>query len=256
MIEIEMHDVSEEFRLCWVAAGRHLNLQVQGGSLSWLKASLTPPFLEHLSFRIGNQLFYLRIIDVDGRVNGPGNPSGFVRIAEECQGNALLMPMKEAEDGWEPATSGWGLIDPDSNLSVNPLNLVTKELIEVTEWELLNFGVQVVRDHILNKLNLEIMSTQTDPGVDPSIWFIGPDGPEWVVVRVARYPTPQAAIPNNIRDIAKGCSQTGTVGHFASVVFANDKEAYDPDNGGVGMKLWRGHPVVILNFQGLEKIFV
>ena len=169
MIEIEMHDVSEEFRLCWVAAGRHLNLQVQGGSLSWLKASLTPPFLEHLSFRIGNQLFYLRIIDVDGRVNGPGNPSGFVRIAEECQGNALLMPMKEAEDGWEPATSGWGLIDPDSNLSVNPLNLVTKELIEVTEWELLNFGVQVVRDHILDKLNLEIMSTQTDPGVDPSI---------------------------------------------------------------------------------------
>ena len=52
MIEIEMHDVSEEFRLCWVAAGRHLSMQVQGGSLSWLKASLTPPFLEHLSFYV------------------------------------------------------------------------------------------------------------------------------------------------------------------------------------------------------------
>ena len=57
------------------------------------------------------------------------------------------------------------------------------------------------------------------------------------------------------KDIAKGCSQTVTVGHFASVVFANDKEAYVPDIGSVGMKLWRGHLVVILNFQGLEKIF-
>jgi hypothetical protein len=256
MIDIEMHDVTEEFRSCWGSAGRHLNMQVQGGSLSWLKASLTPPFLEHLSFRIGNQLFYVRIVDVNGRVNGPGNPSGFARIAKECQGHALLMPMEATEDGWEPAELGWGLIDPESNLSVNPLDLVTEEKIEVTEWELLDFGVQVVRDHILKNLNLEIMSTLADPGVDPSIWFVGPDGPEWVVVRVARYPSPQAAMPNNIGDISTSCARTGVVGHFASVVFANDKEAYDPDHGGVGMKLWRGHPVVILNFQGLEKIFV
>ena len=57
------------------------------------------------------------------------------------------------------------------------------------------------------------------------------------------------------REIAKGFSQTVTVGHFALVVFANNKEAYEPDIGGVGMKLWRGHLVVILNFQGLKKIF-
>ena len=254
MIEIEIDDVSEEFRLCWAAAGRHLSMQVQGGSLSWLKASLTPPCLEHLSFRIGNQLFYVRIVDANGRVNGPGNQIGLSQIAEECQGHALLMPMEATEDGWKPVNSGWGLIDSESNLSVNPLNLVTGELIEVTEWELLNFGVQVVRDHILKKLNLKIMSTLADPGVDPSIWFVGPDGPEWVVVRVARYPSPQAAMPNNIGDIAKSCAQTGVVGHFASVVFANDQEPFDPDHGGVGMKLWRGHRATI-KFQGLDKIF-
>jgi hypothetical protein len=75
------------------------------------------------------------------------------------------MPMEATEDGWKPVNSGWGLIDPESNLSVNPFNLVTEELIEVTEWELLNFGVQVVRDHILKKLHLKIMSTLADPGV-------------------------------------------------------------------------------------------
>ena len=254
MNDIEMHQVTEDFRSCWEAAVRHLNMQVQGGALSWLKSSLTPPFLEHLSFRIGNQLFYVRIVDAGGRVDGPGNSSGFLRIAKECQGHALLMPMREAEGGWEPETSGWGLISPESNLSVNPLDFVTDENIEVTEWELLGFAVQVVRDHIRHKLKFEIMSTLSDPGVNPSIWFVGSDGPEWVAVRAARYPSPQAAMPDNIGEIAEGCKGMGVVGHFASVVFANKLEAFDPDHGGVGMKLWRGHGVMIM-FGGLERIF-
>ena len=57
MYPIEMHSASEEFFRCWQAAGRHIERQVQGPLLSWLKANLTPPFLEHLSFRLGNQLF-------------------------------------------------------------------------------------------------------------------------------------------------------------------------------------------------------
>ena len=46
MHEIEMHEVSEEFALCWQAAGRHLQAHMQGAS-SWIKASLNPPFLDH-----------------------------------------------------------------------------------------------------------------------------------------------------------------------------------------------------------------
>jgi hypothetical protein len=69
---IEIQQPSEEFARCWHAAGRHIQTKVQGPLNSWLKANLTPPFLEHLSFRLGNQLFFIRIEDVDGNLGRRG----------------------------------------------------------------------------------------------------------------------------------------------------------------------------------------
>ena len=64
MFPIELSTPSQEFAQCWQTAGRHLNIKGDG-AINWLKAELTPPFLEHLSFRLGNQLFYIRLVDVD-----------------------------------------------------------------------------------------------------------------------------------------------------------------------------------------------
>ena len=75
MYDIPMQEPSEYFARCWQAAGRHLQAQAHNVPLNWLKAELVPPFLEHLSFRIGNQLFFVRVEDVDGKVEGP-NPRG------------------------------------------------------------------------------------------------------------------------------------------------------------------------------------
>ena len=38
-----------------------------------------------------------------------------------------------------------GLIDPESNLSVNPFGLITEELIEVTEWSPAAVGIYTLR---------------------------------------------------------------------------------------------------------------
>jgi len=73
MYEISMSEASSEFTECWKAAGIHIQNQAQGGLRGWLKVDLNPPFLEHLSFRLGNQLFFIRIIDVDGQLETPGN---------------------------------------------------------------------------------------------------------------------------------------------------------------------------------------
>ena len=75
---------------------------------SWLKANLTPPFLEHLSFRLGNQNFFLRIEDVEGKLEVPGNREGLLAIAEGCKGYPCLMPMRQRAEGWAEAT-GWGI---------------------------------------------------------------------------------------------------------------------------------------------------
>lgn len=86
MHSIEIHEASEEFAGCWQCAGRHIETKAQGPLHSWLKADLNPPFLEHLSFRMGNQLFFIRIEDAEGRMNVPGNPTGVLTIADNCNG--------------------------------------------------------------------------------------------------------------------------------------------------------------------------
>ena len=89
MYEIEMHEMSKEFLPCWKAAGIHLSKQVDGGIHTWLRAHPYPPFLEHLSFRLGNQLFFVRVEDVDGKVNGPGNAQGYITAARAASTTRL-----------------------------------------------------------------------------------------------------------------------------------------------------------------------
>jgi hypothetical protein len=231
MHDIYMQEGSEDFARCWQAAGRHLQRQVQDG-LSWLKADLAPPFLEHLSFRLGNRLFYVRLEDAEGHLPVPGNRGGLLTIAEGCQGHPSLMPMRRRGAAWEPALPGWGLRDLRTGAPVDPPSLVTDERIEMTEWEVHDFAVQVVRDQ-LRAEGRQIMSSQGNPAVDPSLWFIGDDGPEWVVVRAHRHPDPPPLRPANWDAIADRCARLSRRGHFEPVGFAN---ADEPDQ-----KLWRGH---------------
>ncbi|MBK8008622.1 MAG: hypothetical protein IPK23_09420 [Rhizobiales bacterium] len=89
-----------------------------------------------------------------------------------------------------------------------------------------DFAVQIVRDH-LEKQGRKLMSWQGNPSVDPSIWFVGDHGPEWVVVRAARYPQTTADRPANWQQIAERCARIGKIGHFASVAAASANDAFD-----------------------------
>jgi hypothetical protein len=64
--QVEMTGPQDAFARCWSAAGRHLSTFGDGIVNSWLRSHLNPPFLEHLSFRLGNQLFFVRVEDEDG----------------------------------------------------------------------------------------------------------------------------------------------------------------------------------------------
>jgi len=273
MHEIEMHTVSEDFADCWRVAGSHLQSQSHDAKLSWLKASLTPPFLEHLSFRIGNQLFFVRVVDVDDKVIGPGNPNGFRTIADGCRGHACLMPMRKTKKSflptgnkaskwgkWGTDAPGWGLVNPVTNAPVEPLELVSDENVEMTNWEIHDFAVQIVRDHVTEELGHELMSSQGNPRVDPSIWFVGDGGPEWVVVRATRYPQKDAPRPANLPDIVSTNREQGKQnwnlepkGHFASVSFANSDDPFDPENNASPTPLWRGHGTTV-SFSGLQDV--
>jgi hypothetical protein len=244
MYSIEMQEPSQEFLKCWQSAGIHLNNQVQGGIQAWLRAHPYPPFLEHLSFRLGNQLFFIRIEDVDEKIQVPGSLRGLLAVADGNHGHACLLPMRRKFFGgtWVPDRSGWGLIDAKTKEQIDPLSLVTDQKIEMTSWEIQDMAVQVVRNHLEDD-GCRIMSWQSNPDVDPAIWFIGnSNGPEWVVVRAVKFPEKYAPRPKNWETIANQCSHISQVGHFASVSFASAE---------LSGQLWRGHEIIV-QFTGLE----
>lgn len=253
--ELEMDEVSVDFSNCWNAAGSHLQHQqsqlpkhlYQGPIPNWLKVSLTPPFLEHLSFRLGNQLFFVRLEDVECRLEVPGSLSGLLMISDSCKGHPCIMPMRHKVGAWYPDAAGWGLINALNGEEVDPIALISDALIEMTDWELQDFAVQIVRGY-LEKEGKKIMSSQGNPQTNPSIWFVGDSGPEWVVVRATRYPEMDAVPPENWSSIANGCARMSTLGHFASVSVASADDAFDPSVPPT--PLWRGHGTIV-RFVGL-----
>ena len=236
MHEIEMHEASQEFARCWQAAGRHLEKCTGDYPPQWLKADLSPPLLEHLSFRLGNQLFFIRLEDVDGRLAVPGHRDGLMMIAEGCQGHPCIMPMRRSRTEWAPALPGWGLIALTTGASIDPLGLVSDALIEMTEWEMQDLAVQIVRDQLVAQ-GRQIMSSQGNPNVDPALWFVGDAGPEWVVVRAYRATERGPPRPANWPSIVASCSRLSSRGHFVPVGIQNAKEPDKP--------LWRGYEMSI-----------
>jgi len=249
--EIDDQGMSDAFMACWQAAGVHLDAQVRGGIQSWLKAMPYPPFLEHLSFRLGNQLFFVRVEDASGKVQGPGNVQGLLSVARGCQGFACRLPMRKKMFGtWVPRHPGWGLLDAQTGRPLNPVDFLTSEKIPMTDWERQDFAVQVVRTYLENQ-GFKLLSWQGNPAVDPAIWFIGHSRrPEWVVVRACSYPQRVVPRPSRWASIATACKTPGAIGHFASVALTSARQAMGSENEAVE-PLWRGHALQV-RFDGLE----
>lgn len=214
----------------------------------WLKASLTPPYLEHFSFRLRNQLFFVRVEDVDGELDCPGTLEGLFTIADACQGHACIIRMKKQNGTWQALDPGSGLTCAITGNPIDPIQLATRENIEMTDWELQDFAVKVV-GRVLEGQGHKIMSWQADPEVSPSLWFVGPEGPEWVIIRAIRYPAQEAELPKDWQATATNCAQVSPRGHFASVAVANADDSFDQAQPAI--PLWRGRGMYT-RFTGLQ----
>ena len=107
-----------------------------------------------------------------------------------------------------------------------------------------------VRGYLENE-GYQLMSWQSDPDVDPSIWFVGDSkGPEWVVVRPSDSLEEGAERPANWDAIAAQSRPLSNIGHFASVWIASAEQLSAPEDD-PAIPLWRGHQLEI-EFFGLE----
>ena len=186
MYQIEMHDVSIDFVEAWKEAIKHLFLKGRE-AIKWLKCDLTPPIVEHISFRIGNQIFFVRLIDLDSNLDTPSNIEGLRMISQKANGIACYMPMRRKSIGWEVFLSDWGLVDAFNYQETNPFDLVTDEKIIMTDWEVQDFAVQFCKNHLEKKLGFTITSSQGNPEVSPSIWYNDNNDTGAIIVLSNRY---------------------------------------------------------------------
>ena len=251
MYDVVQDEPSDDFKRAWQAAGRHLG-PLGGDSFNWLRADLNPPMTEHLSFRLGNQIFFVYVEAAEflfERANGL-----FLKMSREANAIPCIMPMTERLTSYEPSLTGWGLIHAETKEPVNPPDLVSGELIEMTGWELHDFATQVVRSK-LSEEGKNVFSAQSSREIDPSIWYEENGEAYWVVVREAKHPDREVTMPANIADIAEGCSRMGKAGFFAGVVVANHDDPFDPEaaTNGNFLPLYRGHAMSV-KYEGLQRI--
>jgi len=250
MHKLEPTPISPEFLHIWQDARAHIEHQADGAIRSWFCSYPRLPMLEHLSFRLGNQVFVVRIVDADGRVEVPGTLEGMRLAARGLRGHACLMPMQQdpGAGSWTPVFLGWGLVCVRTGTPIDPVALVTDEPVVIGDWELQHFAAYATVD-ALQRHGMQVDNWQFNPQVHPTLWFTRPGcGQEWVVVRAARHPH-RPRPPRNWKALVRSLSVRPARGHFLPVVVSADDPARLPGQRAVEEMravegpLLRGHPL-------------
>ncbi|MDA9043105.1 hypothetical protein N9H56_00945 [Pseudomonadales bacterium] len=243
MFPIEYQQPSKEFALCWKAAVVHLSAMNDLGRKRFIRATLTPIILEHLSFVLGNQIFFIHVCDVNNEVKPPSSIKGCIYAAELGNGVPCILEMQKDESGdWMPANEGWGLKHSDSNDLINPVDYMTNQDVEITDWEVADVAnLRVAKE--IEESGGTILSTNSDPNVHPSVFFLDQEGkPHFVIVVAARYPDEPELEEGLIEKIKEGVSGFATSGFIAEVTLVSVDDPLDPDakENGNHLPLLRG----------------
>jgi hypothetical protein len=237
----------------------------------WIKAELTYPSFDNLTFAYKNSVFSVVIELIDDK------GSSFTkqqkdRLLKACDENNLIsctfrLYFKEKADNFlrrlmgnkaqldyelTPLKQGWNLYDARTSQEIAPLNLASNEKTLMSKWELSNFAIQIVRND-LEKEGNHILSFCDLPEVNPQIWFKNKKGETgWVIVKHTRN--------ENEKDYKEwvGLDDRSPQlkpydGYFASVQLI-------PSVGWNGVSefptdLCRGDGMYV-NYKGLERIYV
>jgi len=233
VFEIENHGMSQKYLAAWTFAYNYLNTRLRQCTFEWSHPAFPlyswrrnyphPPCLDHLSFRCGNQLFFVRL-DVEFE-SVPGSMAGLIRITKGNNGFACLFPIAEKEGQFVATTGEWGLIDAISKEKIDPISKITSENQTLTEWELYKFALDYTLS-ALSKRSIKVFGVIDDPDIYPSIWIIGNDGrPRWILV--GHKSTDD--LPDNWQEVVNCHSECK--GYYVNIKFTNgyDLSLWDTD---------------------------
>jgi hypothetical protein len=268
---IDPHKPSELFLKARDAAGVALQEQFkrEGGKVEppidykWVKAELTWPSFDHLTFGYGNQIFSV-LVDLIGAGVPRLTEQEINRCVEACEANHLIPCAFQIDArSMRPLSVGWNLSHLVTHKPVVPNAWASTDKIEMSEWELQNFCIQIVRNHI-KEIGGEVMSFCDVPAINPQIWFKDTSkNRAWVVVR--HFPKITGDEKSAWIDFEKSNPQLSDFdGYLAAVSIASGEPILLSREGTIippsqrfsgDAPLYRGDKFYI-KFDGLQRIFV
>jgi len=191
-------------------AGHHLEKQFkyrynknidEHKNFRWIKAEWTYPSFEHFTFAYKNKIFpvFVEIIE-DGRSSLKEEDISFlINASKEYNFTPCIFKIKIISyqnnkyeyhssnninmDYYYPLSNGWNLYEPYTEDDVIPEIIGNDDPTKLSELEMMNFAIQIVREDI-NKKGWKIFSFCDLPVVNPQIWIEDNFGKRcWVIVR-------------------------------------------------------------------------
>lgn len=160
----------------------------------WVKAELTYPSFDHLSFAYKNTIFSV-VIEVWDGTDSSFTEQQRERLLDACRANQLIPCVFSIDysDELEPISDGWNILHAETRAPIDPLLISSEDPVVMSAWELTNFAIQVVRDD-LKKQGNEVLSFCDLPKVNPQIWFRDNEGKIcWVIVQYSTTKEPLSA---------------------------------------------------------------
>lgn len=231
---------TDDFINCYAVVKEHLLLK-SDNALVWQKSWPRAPFLEHLSFHLGNQKFFVMIADIDEELTVPENADGFVKAARLFNGIPCCIWVRKVSDKWSIVGDDWGLYAPEGdewpvNGQFNPTDLLTEEKIPLNSAEIHYAAVRGLMSAYSDQFEGAIFNPQYDPHLWPSFIMQRPDTlyDEAFLVFAHHYPEMGTRDDNKKNSVEEMQSQLLSGGIKSFVidvqVIAADQDVKDREN--------------------------
>lgn len=205
------------FPAAWQFAAEHFQSRFVRGTYCWVRNHRFTPIIEHLSFRLGNQLFFV-FIELPGELPFVDDVAElFLQTAADAQAIPCLLPLLRHGDSWAPRETGWGLVDARTGDAIDPPSTEIDAPIETSEYECQALAVGLVVSQLQDE-GKEIISFHPYANREPSILFRDEEGPAWIVVQFGIYPVYPHEAPRNLLFLARSLAmQEWPRGYYAPV---------------------------------------
>ncbi len=229
----------------------------------WIKADLTHPSFDHLTFSHGNQIFSVLVELVTKNTSLLPQHERERCLIESEKNNLIPCVFQVDAESMKPITTGWNLIDLRDHKHITPDQFATHARVPMSEWELHNFAIQIVRQEIEKEGTQTVLSYCDVPGVDPQIWLEDSTRKRsWVIVRHCKSPE-EIKFQKWIGMEQSNPQLLPYSGYFAAIVAApstaaqeNHKDATitHPKTESSDQTLYRGDRFEV-ECEGLQKVY-